>query len=54
MANVMSHLNQLNRKPQGKGNIVYSIFEEEKIFENKLFIFSQVLERETFFHFPSL
>ncbi|KAG0440362.1 General transcription factor II-I repeat domain-containing protein 2 [Dictyocoela muelleri] len=54
MVDGTSHLNQLNSKLQGKGNIVYSMLEEVTIFENKLDIFSQDFERETFFHFPSL
>ena len=55
MVDVTSHLNQLNRKLQGKGNFIFSMLEEEVItFENKLSIFAQDFERETLFHFPSL
>ncbi|GFY10709.1 general transcription factor II-I repeat domain-containing protein 2 [Trichonephila clavipes] len=48
MIDVTSHLNQLNRKLQGKGNLIFSIL-EVITFENKLSIFAQDFERETLF-----
>ena len=54
MVDVTSHLNQLNRKLQGKGNTIFSMLEEVISFENKLSLFAQDFERETLFHFPSL
>ncbi|XP_050516438.1 general transcription factor II-I repeat domain-containing protein 2-like [Diabrotica virgifera virgifera] len=54
MVDVTSHLNQLNRKLQGKGNLIFSMLEEVITFENKLSTFAQDFERETLFHFPSL
>ena len=51
---VTSHLNQLNRKLQGKGNTIFSILEEVISFENKLSLFAQDFERKTLIHFPSL
>lgn len=48
MVDVTSHLNQLNRKLQGKGNLIFSMLEEVITFENKLSIFAQDFERETF------
>ena len=54
MVDVTSHLNQLNRKQQGKGNLIFSMLEEVITFENKLSIFAQDFESETLFHFPSL
>ena len=50
MVDVTSHLNQLNQRLQGKGNLIFSML----TFENKLSIFAQDFERETLFHFPSL
>ncbi|GFV21634.1 general transcription factor II-I repeat domain-containing protein 2A [Trichonephila clavipes] len=52
MEDVTSHLNQLNRKLQEQGNLIFSILEEVITFENKLSIFAQDFERETLFHFP--
>ncbi|KAG8453209.1 hypothetical protein GDO86_000003 [Hymenochirus boettgeri] len=54
MVDVTSHLNQLNRKLQGKGNTISSMLEEVISFENKLSVFAQDFERETLIHFPSL
>ncbi|XP_059530893.1 general transcription factor II-I repeat domain-containing protein 2A-like isoform X5 [Myotis daubentonii] len=54
MVDVTSHLNQLNRKLQGKGNTVFSMLEEVISFENKLSLFAEDFERETLIHFPSL
>ncbi|CAK6438343.1 unnamed protein product [Pipistrellus nathusii] len=54
MVDVMSHLNQLNRNLQGKGNTIFSMLEEVISFENKLSLFAQDFERETLIHFPSL
>ncbi|GFS63407.1 general transcription factor II-I repeat domain-containing protein 2 [Trichonephila clavipes] len=53
MVDITSHLNQLNRKLQGKGNLIFSILEEVITFENKS-TFAQDFERERLFHFPSL
>ena len=54
MVDVTSHLNQLNQKLQGKGNLIFSMLKEVITFENKLSIFAQDFEREALFHFPSL
>ncbi|KAK1345605.1 hypothetical protein QTO34_008067 [Cnephaeus nilssonii] len=54
MVDVTSHLNQLNRKLQGKENTISSMLEEVISFENKLSLFAQDFERETLIHFPSL
>ena len=54
MVDVTSHLNNLNRKLQGKGNTIFSMLEEVISFENKLSLFAQDFERETLIHFPSL
>ena len=54
MVDLTSHLNQLNRKLQGKGKLIFSMLEEVTTFENKLSIFAQDFERETLYHFPSL
>ena len=54
MVDVTSHLNQLNLKLQGKGNLIFSMLEEVITFENRLSIFAQDFERETLVHFPSL
>jgi hypothetical protein len=52
MVDVTSHLNQLNHKLQGNGNIIFSMLEEVISFENKLSLFAQHIERETLIHFP--
>uniref|UniRef100_A0A8C4X7H4 HAT C-terminal dimerisation domain-containing protein n=1 Tax=Erpetoichthys calabaricus TaxID=27687 RepID=A0A8C4X7H4_ERPCA len=54
MVDVTSHLNNLNRKLQEKGNTIFSMLEEVISFENKLSLFAQDFERETLIHFPSL
>ncbi|GFV50879.1 general transcription factor II-I repeat domain-containing protein 2 [Trichonephila clavipes] len=54
MVDFTSHINQLNCKLQGKGNLIFSILEEVITFENKLSISAQIFEKQTLFHFPNL
>ena len=54
MVDVMSHLNQLNYKLQGKRNLIFPMLEETITFEKKVSIFAQDFEKKTLFYFPSL
>lgn len=51
MVDVTSHLNQLNRKLQGKGTIIFPMLEEIITFENKLSIFTKDFEGKHCFTF---
>lgn len=54
MQDVTGHLNNLNKKLQGKGNVAFSLFEEIISFENKLDLLIQNLEQRSLHHFVSL
>lgn len=54
MVDMTTHLNDLNKKLQGKGNTAQLLLEEVLSFERKLTVFVRDIERGTLSHFPSL
>ncbi len=54
LVDITSHLNELNRKLQGKGNTALMHLEEVLSFEQKLSLFVRDDERGSQIHLPSL
>ncbi|XP_074854305.1 general transcription factor II-I repeat domain-containing protein 2A-like isoform X2 [Carettochelys insculpta] len=54
MVDIISHLNGLNRKLQGKGNTALLLLEEVRSFERKLTLFARDIDTGSLVHFPSL
>lgn len=51
MVDMTAHLNKLNIKLQGQGNIAFSLLEEVISFEQKLTLFHMNLQRKNLIHF---
>ncbi len=54
LVDITSHLNELSRKLQGKGNTALMLLEEVLSFERKLSLFVRDVERASLIHFPLL
>ena len=54
LVDLTSHLNELNLKLQGKGQLVHDMYKHIKVFQTKLQLWERQLRNGNVFHFPTL
>ena len=51
---ILSHMNELNTKLQGKDQFVHDMYTNVRAFKSKLTLFSRQISNKSFTHFPTL